>query len=83
MTKAINGRALELAGYIVALCVVCARQAEPTSWAVAVLRRVLAAMDNGRDRIALLHAIVHTFRDNVADLHEFYADDDDNPSSLL
>jgi len=80
MSKAINGRVLELAGIIVSLCVVCARQAEPTAWSVLVLRRVLAAMENGRDRLALLHAVVDTFRDNIADLHEFYADD---PSSLL
>ena len=80
MSKAINGRVLELAGIIVSLCVVCARQAEPTSWAVVVLRRVLTAMDNGRDRLSLLRAIVDAFRDNVADLHDYYADD---PSSLL
>ena len=80
MSKAINGRVLELAGIVVSLCVVCARQVEPTSWAVAVLRRVLAAMDNGRDRLALLRAVVDTFRDNVADLHDFVAADD--PSSL-
>ena len=79
MSKAINGRVLELAGVIVSLCVVCARQAEPTSWVVVVLRRVLAAMDNGRDRLALLHAVVDTFRDNVVDLHEYDADD---PRSL-
>jgi len=79
MSKAINGRVLELAGIIVSLCVVCARQAEPTSWVVVVLRRVLAAMDNGRDRLALLHAVVDTFRDNVVDLHEYDADD---PRSL-
>jgi len=75
VSKAINGRVLELAGIVVSLCVVCARQAEPTSWVVAVLRRVLAAMDNGRDRLALLHAVVDTFRDNVADLHDFAAAD--------
>jgi len=80
MSKAINGRVLELAGIVVSLCVVCARQAEPTSWVVSVMRSVLAAMDNARDRVALLHAVVDTFRDNLADLHEFYADD---PSSLL
>ena len=75
MSKAINGRVLELAGIIVSLCVVCARQAEPTSWAVGVMWRVLAAMDNGRDRLALIHAVVDAFRDNVTDLHEYFADD--------
>jgi len=73
MSKAINGRVLELAGVVVSLCVVCARQAEPASWAVSVLRRVLAAMDNARDRLALLHAVLDTFRDNLADLHDFAA----------
>ena len=80
MSKAINGRVLELACIVVSLCVVCARQAEPTSWAVVVLRRVLASMDNGRDRLALLRAVVDTFRDNVAELHDYHADD---PSALL
>ena len=75
MSKAINGRVLELAAVIVSLCVVCSRQAQPTSWVVVVLKRVLAAMDNGRDRQALLRAVVDTFRDNVNDLNEFYADD--------
>jgi len=80
MSKAINGRVLELAGIIVSLCVVCARQAEPTSWVVVVLRRVLTAMDNGRDRLALLHAVVDTFRDNFVDLHDYFVDD---PSSFI
>jgi len=75
MSKAINGRVLELAGIVVSLCVVCVRQAEPSSWVVVVLRRVLAAMDNGRDRLALLHAVVDTFRDNLVDLHEYFAYD--------
>jgi len=75
MSKAINGRVLELAGIIVSLCVVCARQTEPTSWVVSVMWRVLAAMDNGRDRLALIHAVVDTFRDNVTELHEYFADD--------
>lgn len=80
LSKAINGRVLELAGVIVSLCVVCVRQTEPMTWAVVVLRRVLTSMDNARDRGALLHAVVDTFRDNVADLHDFFADD---PSKLL
>jgi len=85
MSKAINGRVLELAGVVVSLCVVCWRHAEPTSWVVAVLRRVLVAMDNARDRLALLRALVDTFRDNVADLHDFAADaaDDDPRTSSL
>lgn len=81
MSKAINGRVVEVAGIIVSLCVVCARQAEPTSWAVGVMSRVLAVMDNSRDRLALINAVVDTFRDNVSDLHEYlhFADD---PSAL-
>jgi len=83
LSKAINGRVQELAGIIVSLCVVCARQTEPVSWAVVVLRRVLTAMDNARDRLALLHAVVDTFRDNVADLQDFLVDDPGSFLSLL
>ena len=83
MSKAINGRVLELAGLVVSLCVVCARQAEPLSWPVVVLWRVLAAMDNGRDRLALLNAVVDAFRDNVADLHDYFAADPSSTALLF
>ena len=50
---------------------VCIRHLHTVSWVVHVVTGLCGAMDNVRDRMALLHSIVDTFKDILMELHEY------------
>jgi hypothetical protein len=73
-SKALNGRVSELSAIFLSLCLVCARQNDSMSWVTDVLRRVCRAVDNRRDRRAMLKGVVDAFQTVITDLHEFAVD---------
>jgi hypothetical protein len=73
-SKALNGRTSELSAIFLSLCLVCVRQRQSLNWIVNIVRRVCSAVDNRRDRRALLRGIVDAFQAVILDLHDFSDD---------
>jgi hypothetical protein len=73
-SKALNGRISELSAIFLSLCLVCARQRQSLIWTVDIIRRVCFAVDNRRDRRALIRGIVDAFQAVILDLHDFSND---------
>ncbi|KAG1675913.1 F-box only protein 47 [Nymphon striatum] len=69
-SRAINGRALDVAELTAYLCFVCHKFHFCIEYAVKILNGVIDIMESDKDKAAFLYNIVTYFQEKILDLHE-------------
>ncbi|XP_025085040.1 F-box only protein 47-like isoform X2 [Pomacea canaliculata] len=83
VSKAINGRVLELSSIITSFCLVSVKNSCGLSHVLGLVQSVLQAMDNTRDRIFFLNGLMDMFKELILDLHGFADSDEDGNEEKL
>ncbi|CAG5122013.1 unnamed protein product, partial [Candidula unifasciata] len=83
VSKAINGRFLELASIIASLCLVCVKHNYSLTQVMAMLDCILGVIDTPRARLTFLNRVLDTFRELILDTHEFTDADEGNDNEFF
>nr|KAG5695438.1 hypothetical protein BaRGS_033563 [Batillaria attramentaria] len=71
VSKAINGRVIELSSIITSFCLVCVKTNCGLNHIMGLVQNVLLAMDNARDRQHFVNSLVDMFKELILDMHDF------------
>ncbi|XP_053383870.1 F-box only protein 47-like [Mercenaria mercenaria] len=74
ISKAINGRTLELSSLTTSFCVVCVKNSLSLNYVITMIRHVLSVIDNVKERQNFFSSIMDMFKELIIDLHEFDED---------
>ncbi|KAH3887320.1 F-box only protein 47-like isoform X2 [Dreissena polymorpha] len=71
ISKAINGRMMELSSLITSFCLVCVKNSLNLDYVIAMIRHVLRVIDSAKDRQIFSCSITDMFKELIIDIHEF------------
>ncbi|XP_052812909.1 F-box only protein 47-like [Mya arenaria] len=71
ISKAINGRMLELSSLTTSFCVVCVKNSLNLNYVITMIRHVLTVIDSVKDRQTFFSSIMDMFKELIIDIHEF------------
>lgn len=82
ISKAINGRIVELSSITTSFCLVCVKNSFSLSYVVTMIQNILEAMDNVKDRCQYFNSVLDMFRELIMDLHEFSDGEDGHETDM-
>ncbi|XP_064600799.1 F-box only protein 47-like [Liolophura sinensis] len=83
ISKAINGRVLELSSIIASLCGVCSKNGFSQDYVISLTQKILEIMDSAKERVHLITSITENFKELLIDLHDFSSQDDRQHEEFL
>lgn len=82
ISKAINGRTVELSTITTSFCVVCVKNSFSLSYVLGMIHSIIGAMDKPKDRLHYLNGLMDMFRELILDLHEFSDQEDGRENDM-
>ncbi|XP_076116337.1 F-box only protein 47-like isoform X1 [Mytilus galloprovincialis] len=82
ISKAINGRIMELSSITTSFCVVCVKNSFSLSYVMTMIQNILDAMDNGKKRLQFFNSVMDMFRELILDMHEFSDPEDTHGNDM-
>ncbi|KAL5007135.1 hypothetical protein ScPMuIL_015941 [Solemya velum] len=83
VSKAINGRMVELASITTSFCLVCVKNDFSLSYVVMMMQKILEAMDSNKDRLNFCNSFTEMFREVIMDSHEFGDNDQGHENDMF
>ncbi|ESO91551.1 hypothetical protein LOTGIDRAFT_76158, partial [Lottia gigantea] len=71
ISKAINGRIIELCSITTSFCLVCVKSNYSLSCVMIMIQNILQVMDNSKDRLTFINSMMDMFKEMILDMHEF------------
>ncbi|XP_062599947.1 F-box only protein 47-like [Saccostrea cucullata] len=82
MSKAINGRTIELSSITTSFCVVCVKNSFSLSYVLGMIQNIIGAMDKPKDRLQYFNSLMDMFRELILDIHEFSDQEDGHENDM-
>ncbi|KAL3841950.1 hypothetical protein ACJMK2_020027 [Sinanodonta woodiana] len=82
ISKAINGRMIELASITTSFCVVCVKNSFSMSYVINMIQNIILVMDTVKDRQIFFNNVMDMFKELIIDIHEFEDQDDEHGTDM-
>ncbi|KAK6190294.1 hypothetical protein SNE40_002199 [Patella caerulea] len=83
ISKAINGRIIELCSVTTSFCLVCVKNSYSLSCVMIMVQNILQVMDNSKDRLLFINSMMDMFKELILDMHEFTESEEVHDSDLF
>lgn len=80
ISKAINGRIMELSSLTTSFCVVCVKNNLSLNYVVSMIKHILTVIDSVKERESFFTSVMDMFKELIIDLHEF---DDEQSTDMF
>ncbi|XP_071099492.1 F-box only protein 47-like [Haliotis cracherodii] len=82
ISKAINGRIIELCSITTSFCLVCVKNNFSLSYVITMLQNIIKVMDSPKDRMTFINSMMDMFKELILDMHEYTESGDGHDGEL-